>query len=146
MPLALNVGRTLPSDGAAGALVGRAWRPEVEGPSVVAIRPEGVYDIAHAFPTMRDLCESDDPPAAAADAEGERIGDFGGILANTPEEPRDPRRPWFLAPIDLQAIKAAGVTFAVSLLERVIEEQARGDKERAVALRGEITALIGDDL
>ena len=51
-----------------------------------------------------------------------------------------------LSPIDLQAVKAAGVTFVVSLLERVIEEQARGDKAKADALRGEILGLIGTDL
>ena len=58
------------------------------------------------------------------------------LLANTPPETRDPQRPWLLAPIDLQAIKAAGVTFAVSMLERVIEERARGDLTAAAAIRG----------
>ena len=55
-------------------------------------------------------------------------------------------RPWLLAPIDLQAVKAAGVTFAVSMLERVIEERARGDATAAAAIRTEITTLVGDDL
>jgi fumarylacetoacetate (FAA) hydrolase family protein len=68
------------------------------------------------------------------------------VLANTPRATRDQRKPWLLAPIDLQAIKAAGVTFATSMIERVIEERARGNPEAALALRGEIGSLIGDDL
>jgi fumarylacetoacetate (FAA) hydrolase family protein len=55
-------------------------------------------------------------------------------------------QPWLIAPVDLQAIKAAGVTFAISMLERVIEERARGAPEQAAALRAEITGMIGDDL
>ena len=61
---------------------------------------------------MRDLCETADPASAARAAPGERLGSLDDILANTPSDRRDPRRPWLLAPIDLQAIKAAGVTFA----------------------------------
>ncbi|HVZ13514.1 MAG TPA: fumarylacetoacetate hydrolase family protein, partial [Bauldia sp.] len=63
-----------------------------------------------------------------------------------PRAGRDTARPWLLSPLDLQAVKAAGVTFAVSMLERVIEEKARGAPDLAPALRAEITALIGDDL
>ncbi len=68
------------------------------------------------------------------------------MLANTPPDTRDSSRPWLLTPIDLQAIKAAGVTFAISMLERVIEERARGDMNAAGAIRDEITRLVGDDL
>ena len=53
-------------------------------------------------------------------------------LANCAQSERDASRPWLLAPCDLQAIKAAGVTFADSLVERVIEERARGDAGAAV--------------
>ena len=74
------------------------------------------------------------------------LGALDAVLANTPPETRDPRAPWLLAPIDLQAIKAAGVTFAVSMLERVIEERARGDLTAAAAIRAEVTRLVGDDL
>ena len=66
-------------------------------------------------------------------AEGERIGTLEDILANTPEDGRNAGLPWLLAPIDLQAIKAAGVTFAISMLERVIEERARGDLNAAAS-------------
>ena len=144
--LTLSAASTLPDDGFTGALAGRVWRPSLEGPSVVAIRPEGVIDISALFPTMRDLCETVDPAAALLAAHGENLGPLETLLANTPPDHRDPTKPWVIAPNDLQAIKAAGVTFAVSMLERVIEEKARGDYQAAAKLRTEITALIGDDL
>jgi fumarylacetoacetate (FAA) hydrolase family protein len=134
---------TLPEDGATGALAGRVWRPDVDGPSVVAIRDDGVHDITATFPTVRDLCETDDPAAALRKAAGEHLGDLDALLANTPAEVRDPTRPWLLAPIDLQVVKAAGVTFVVSMLERVIEERTRGDAAGAARVREEITALLG---
>jgi fumarylacetoacetate (FAA) hydrolase family protein len=136
----------LPDDATAGALVGRVWRPDVSGPSVVAVRPEGVVDITRTFATVRDLCESPDPGAALRAADGELIGSLDAILSNTPPDSRDSSKPWLVAPIDLQAIKAAGVTFAVSMLERVIEERARGNADAAAAIRAEVTRLVGSDL
>jgi len=141
MSLSLDPQRALPADASVATLVGRVWRPDM-GPAVVAVHHDGVYDISRACPTMRDLCESADPAASAA-APGERIGDLAAILANTAEHDRDPRKPHLLAPIDLQAVKAAGVTFAISLLERVIEEQARGAPERAAAARADVEAALG---
>jgi fumarylacetoacetate (FAA) hydrolase family protein len=137
---------TLPVDGLAGALVGRAWRPELGGPSVIAIREDGVFDISATFPTMRDLCEAESPAAGLRAAKGERVGALADILANSPIEGRDSAKPWLLAPVDLQSLKAAGVTFATSMLERVIEERARGDRDAAERLRGQMIALIGADL
>jgi fumarylacetoacetate (FAA) hydrolase family protein len=136
----------LPEDHETAVLVGRVWRSDVAGPSVVVVRGAEVVDISATAPTMRDLCEAPLPAALAMDAEGEPIGLLADILANTPRGKRNPRTPWLLAPTDLQAIKAAGVTFAVSMLERVIEEKARGAPEQAPAIRAEIGALIGDDL
>ena len=137
---------TLPDDRFAGALAGRVWRPDVSGPSVVAIRESGVFDISAAFPTMRDLCESPAPAEGLRAAEGPRIGALKDILAHTPRDGRGSGGPRLLAPIDLQAIKAAGVTFAQSLLERVIEERARGSREGAAKAREEIVSVLGDDL
>jgi fumarylacetoacetate (FAA) hydrolase family protein len=117
----LDPATTLPADGTSGTLVGRIWRPDVEGPSVVVAKGDGLHDITRAFPTMRDLCETRNPAQAAKAAASEPAGSLAEILANTPPQARDLRRPWLLAPIDLQAIKAAGVTFVVSMLERVIE-------------------------
>jgi fumarylacetoacetate (FAA) hydrolase family protein len=141
-----EITHVLPDDGASGALAGRVWRPELDGPSVVAVRRDGVFDVSGAFPTIRDLCEADDPAAALRGAPGERVGSLEEILANTPPDGRDPQKPWLLAPLDLQAIKAAGVTFVISMLERVIEERARGNPDAATAIRREVNRLVGDDL
>ena len=136
----------LPDDAGRAVLVGRIWRPDRGGPSVVAVRGVEAVDISSAAATMRDLCEAPEPAGLAHDAAGEPIGPIDDILANTPRDKRDPNKPWLLAPIDLQAIKAAGVTFAVSMLERVIEEKTRGTPEHAAAVRAEIGRRIGDDL
>jgi fumarylacetoacetate (FAA) hydrolase family protein len=142
MTFQLDPTATLPTDGTNGTLVGRVWRHDVEGPSIIALRADECYDVSRAFPTVRDVCEAHNPAAAIASAKRERIGDIKSILANTPEHSRDPAKPFLLAPIDLQAVKAAGVTFAASLLERVIEEQARGEPQRAAAVRVEVEATI----
>ncbi len=136
----------LPDDAATAALAGRVWRPDCGGPAVVALRDGQVIDISADFATMRDLCAAADPAAALRAAAGETLGGFDAILANTPPERRDPARPWLLAPCDLQAIKACGVTFPVSMLERVIEERARGDLAAAATIRDQVHALVGDDL
>ena len=134
---------TLPAN---ATLVGRIWNPAQDGPCIVRLEDDRLIDITAIFPTMRDLCEMPDPAAAAMAAEGKNIGTLAAVLANTPPETRNPTKPWLLAPIDLQAIKAAGVTFAISMLERVIEERARGNPQAAVEIRKSIRDLIGDDL
>ena len=133
----------LPAD---ATLVGRVWSPAAGGPCVVRVEDGEVIDITTIFPTMRDLCEMPDPAAAATAAEGKSLGKLAAILANTPPENRHTGKPWLLAPVDLQALKAAGVTFAISMLERVIEERARGNPAAAVEIRSFIKDLIGGDL
>jgi fumarylacetoacetate (FAA) hydrolase family protein len=137
---------TLPKDGTRSALAGRVWLPDAGGPAVVAIRADGVYDISRLAPTMRDLCETADRVAIVRQGKAERIGALEDLLANTPEAKRDARKPWLLAPNDLQAMKAAGVTFPLSMLERVIEEQARGAPEKAAAIRTSVAANLGGDI
>ena len=137
---------TLPRNAAAASLAGRVWRPDANGPSVVALRMDGVYDISTSFPTMSALCEEPSPASAILTSRGERIGILADILANTPENVRNPHKPWLLAPTDLAAVKAAGVTVARSLLERVIEEQAKGAPEKAAAIRATVEAQLGGDL
>ncbi|MBN8929083.1 MAG: fumarylacetoacetate hydrolase [Rhodospirillales bacterium 69-11] len=136
----------LPQDASQAALAGRIWNPAVGGPCVVALRDGVLHDITRSFPTMRDLCEAQNPAASLRAAPGEPVAPFEQVLANTPVEARDPAKPWLLAPIDLQAIKAAGVTFVLSMIERVIEERARGDLSAAAAIRDEVNRLVGDDL
>ncbi|MFM7347174.1 MAG: fumarylacetoacetate hydrolase family protein [Tagaea sp.] len=142
----LDVATTLPADAERASLVGRVWRPDLGGPSVVALRNGRLTDITARWRTVSDLCDAPDPAAALAAAKGEDLGPLGPILANTPPGTRDASKPWLLAPVDLQAIKAAGVTFAVSMVERVIEEKARGNPAAADAIRREIVSLVGDDL
>jgi fumarylacetoacetate (FAA) hydrolase family protein len=140
----------LPDDGTAGTLVGRVWRPAGDGkpggPSVVAVRAEGVFDITGTAPTSSALFNMPDAAAVVRTAAGERLGALDEVVANTVAAQRDAARPWLLAPIDLQAVKAAGVTFAVSLLERLIEEQAKGDPARAESVRTELSAAVGADI
>lgn len=136
----------LPEDATQATLAGRVWRPDVAGPSVVAVRGGNLVDISASFPTMRDLCEADRPADRLLAAQGEKIGRLDAVLANTPHDGCDRSKPWLLAPIDLQAIKAAGVTFVLSMIERVIEERARGDMSAAAEIRAVVNRLVGDDL
>ncbi|MGB8313093.1 MAG: fumarylacetoacetate hydrolase family protein [Aestuariivirga sp.] len=126
-------------------LVGRVYVPDA-GPCVARLDGERLIDVTAAFPTMRDLCESANPSAAVKAAKGQDLGSLTDILANTSPDTRNKSKPWLLAPVDLQAIKAAGVTFVVSMLERVIEEKARGDANAAIAIRSHIKDLVGNDL
>jgi len=143
--LPLDPSSCLPDDGAAGTLIGRCWLPgERAGPVVVAVRPEGVFDLSQRFATVSDLLDDAAPAAAVRATHGHRIGSLGDILRHTARGQRDATH--LLAPIDLQVIKAAGVTFASSLLERVIEEQAKGDPSRAESVRAEVQQAIGTNL
>jgi len=144
--ITLTTKELLPEDGTKGTLVGRVWLPQAAGPAVVAVRDDGVFDVTARFPTLSALCEQGDPATALRDVKGERIGDLGSILANTPPDGRDRQKPWLLAPLDLQVLKAAGVTFAISMLERVIEERARGDASKALAIREALKDRVGSDL
>lgn len=142
----LTVAATLPADHHVAALAGRVWRPDVNGPAIAAVRNGALVDITAHAPTMSGLCEQAEPGGVARSADGEVLGDLAEILANTPEATRDSKRPWLLSPIDLQAVKAAGVTFPRSMLERVIEEQANGAPEKADAIRRQIADKLGGDL
>jgi len=136
----------IPRDGFAGTLVGRVQLPgQTGGPAVVAFREDGVFDLSRCAPTMATLIASPDPVAVAKEP-GVRVGDLAALLENSFAPRPDPARPYLLAPVDLQCIKAAGVTFAASLIERVIEERTKGDPARADAVRRELAERIGIDL
>ena len=132
----LNAAACLPGDCDRAALVGRAWVPASDGPALVCVRGDGVYDLTGIAATASGLFEIDDPVAAIrASTDLPRLAGLDETLANSAWNRRDEALPWFLAPCDLQAIKASGVTFVSSMLERVIEEQARGDPSKAEAVR-----------
>src|SRR5690349_8707504 len=137
-----------PSDGYAGTLVGRAWVPgDIPGPAVVAVTGDGVFDISEACATTSALFDLPDPAGfVRAAPRTRRLGSIEALLDNSEPDRRDPGKPWFLTPVDLQAIKASGVTFASSLLERVVEEQAHGDPARAAETRETLVREIGVDL
>jgi fumarylacetoacetate (FAA) hydrolase family protein len=122
---------------AEGLLLGRARVPGFSYPRMVTVRGSRVIDItAPGMATSRDICELPGAAAYVAGASGTDIGAVEALLEASWADKSSDSAPCLLSPIDLQAVKAAGVTFVVSLLERVIEEQARGDKARAEALRG----------
>jgi fumarylacetoacetate (FAA) hydrolase family protein len=139
--------RCLPEDRGRALLVGRAWLPEAGGPAPVCVRDDTIFDLSPVASTSAQLLNLPDPAAAVRTAGAlPAIGSLSDVLSNTVPDTRDEARPWLLAPCDLQAIKASGVTFVASLLERVIEEQARGDAARAEGLRQSIRSVIGESL
>ncbi|MBS0344050.1 MAG: fumarylacetoacetate hydrolase family protein [Proteobacteria bacterium] len=145
----LTPAKSLPRDAQRATLVGRLWQPGL-GPTLVAVREGGLHDLSRLAPTCSELLERSDAAArvhaALADGSAPRIADLGAALANSQQDARDESRPWLLAPCDLQVIKASGVTFVESLLERVIEEQARGDASKAEAIRTALSGVLGDNL
>ncbi|MBF4550421.1 fumarylacetoacetate hydrolase [Pseudoclavibacter sp. RFBJ3] len=143
-----SAAQALPADGTTGTLVGRVWDPAVGGPSPVLVTEAGVLDLSRTFATVSDITEAPDPAAAvrAAATDAPSLGSLEELFANTEPDTRDESKPWLLAPVDLHVLKAAGVTFAVSMIERVIEERVRGDIEAAARMREQILAEIGTDL
>lgn len=129
-----------------GSWVGRVWLAD-QGPAVVLVKAGAVYDISTHVATVSALLEVADPVAyLRALPLAEPLMALSVLLDNSDPTQRDPRQPWLLAPVDLQAVKAAGVTFATSLLERVVEEQAKGDPAKADAIRDTMASRIGADL
>ena len=133
----------LPDDAAQATLIGRLWIPGT-GPVLVRVTPQGVYDLSALALTCSDLLELDASASQVQAHTGARLGDTQILLQASDAAALDQAH--FLAPCDLQAIKAAGVTFVASMLERVIEEQARGDASKAEAVRQAVVAVIGDNL
>ncbi|HAL38897.1 MAG TPA: fumarylacetoacetate hydrolase, partial [Polaromonas sp.] len=143
----LNLSSTLPVDAADALLVGRVWIEET-GPVLALVSVDGVFDLSSVAPTASQLLELPDVAQAvrAAARSLPRLADTADVLANSAAGTHNPKLPWLLAPCDLQAIKASGVTFVASMLERVIEEQAGGDASKAEAVRAAVVSVIGDNL
>src|SRR5258708_530010 len=135
----------LPVDGFAGCLVGRVWLDGVApGRRPVSVRKDGVFDLSDLAPTASDVFELGDVAARVRGHSGRRLMSVEAAVAASFEA--DPHSGRFLAPCDLQAIKAAGVTFADSLIERVIEERAKGDPAAAGGVRAELAANRGGEI
>ncbi|HYW58296.1 MAG TPA: fumarylacetoacetate hydrolase family protein [Polaromonas sp.] len=149
MTLLLTASSILPKDHTQATLVGRLWKPGV-GPVLVAVADGGLHDLSAIAATASQLLELPDPAAAVqsalVDGRTKLVAPLKPTLAQCDPATRNEQLPWLLAPCDLQAIKASGVTFVASLLERVIEEQARGDASRAHAIREELSKILGDNL
>ncbi|HWL58489.1 MAG TPA: fumarylacetoacetate hydrolase family protein [Paracoccus sp. (in: a-proteobacteria)] len=135
---ALKAEGILPADADRAILVGRVWSDAAGGPCPVVIRNSRVFDLTGISATVSGLLEQDDVVARVASAELPDLGHLDDFLNGSAGR--------LLAPVDLQAIKAAGVTFADSMLERVIEEQARGDAGRAQDIRARLAPVIGENL
>jgi fumarylacetoacetate (FAA) hydrolase family protein len=144
--MSISPAECMPEDADRAVLVGRTWVPgAVAGPSPIRVRDGRVFDLARRFPTLSELLEARDPVAASAPgADTPEIGAVDDILRNSATATGNAAKRRLLAPADLQAIKASGVTFAASLLERLIEEHARGDFGRAEEIRAQIQATLGD--
>ncbi len=142
----LHVLTSLPTDRQQATLIGRAWIDgHPPGAAVIAIRGDEVYDISRSAPTVSALLARSDVLTIARAAAGPKLGTIAELLANSAQA-RGARPPFLLPPADLQVIKAAGVTFAASLIERLIEEQARGNPDAAEEIRKRIVAVVGEDL
>ena len=147
MPTHKDFANHLPIDRFTGTLIGRAWIPgSIPGPSPVWVTGSGVYDLSRLAPTCSELLNQLPDFQQLDVSQLARIGSYSEIMANTFSEEKIEQTPHFLSPFDLQAIKACGVTFMVSMLERVIEERAGGDASKAEAIRKKVHARIGTDL
>lgn len=136
----------LPADAASALLIGRVWRPDLAGPVPVAVREGNLVDLSAHAATLAELLDRPDLLEIARHAPGPALGPVQAMLARALATSADAALPRLLPPCDLQAIKACGVTFAVSLLERVIEAQAGGSAAHAHDLRQSLTAALGTDL
>ncbi|MCZ3374343.1 fumarylacetoacetate hydrolase family protein [Rhizobium sp. AG207R] len=135
----LTSANLLPEDPASAILVGRIWSEKAGGPCPVLVRDRRLLDLTELAVTVSGLFEIDGiAKQLASVSDLPDLGSLDDILAGNGGR--------LLAPIDLQAVKAAGVTFADSMLERVIEEQAKGDSGRAQEVRDRLAPVIGDSL
>lgn len=135
----------LPQDADDALLIGRLWLADcaVPGPRIVRVCTEGIFDLSEIAPTCSELLKNSDPAKLVRDyGKNHLLGDTRSILLGTMRQ--ETQR--LLSPVDLQAVKACGVTFAKSMLERVIEERAGGDAQKASDIRISLSEAIGQDI
>jgi fumarylacetoacetate (FAA) hydrolase family protein len=138
----------LPQDSEVATLVGRAWLPgRSGGPTPVALREGSLYDLSRLTATSSSLLNAANPLRLVRDAIArgwaKPVADVAAAIGNSHADRRDPSSAYILAPCDLQAIRACGVTFVSSMVERVIEEFAKGDADKAETIRRSIGDEIG---
>ena len=127
-----------------GCFIGRIWDNSKDGPCLIKIKDGDVYDItSKEIPTVRNLLELEDVKNYLSKVEGIKLLSLEELFVSSLKKKSEY---YLLAPCDFQAIKACGVTFAKSMVERVIEERAAGDPKKAESLRNHIGGLIGDSL
>jgi fumarylacetoacetate (FAA) hydrolase family protein len=136
--------RILPADTEDAVLIGRVWDPVARGPRVVSVRGEEVFDLTPEFRTVAELMEDEHPAAAVLEGMAAPRWNLSEIVEASLKVDRS--RPHFLAPIDLQVVKACGVTFVESMIERVIEERCGGDFNRAAEVRRTVADVLGGSL
>lgn len=135
-----------------GTYLGRAWVPigpdqKVGGPCLVLVSEGQVYDATIHGPTCSAFLEKTDVAKCLRELKAQRpLSSLPELLELSSGFSGDPAKMHLLAPIDLQCIKAAGVTFVSSMLERVIEERAGGDPSKAEEARAFIIDKIGQDI
>ncbi|HXF18519.1 MAG TPA: fumarylacetoacetate hydrolase family protein [Burkholderiales bacterium] len=143
--------KVLPADAQRATLIGRAWVPgRNAGPSPVLVADGKVWDLVRVVPTVSELLNLQDPVKVAKSAVmtgwARPVGSVASLINNSHADRRDAAKPYLLAPCDLQALRACGVTFVSSMLERVIEEHAKGDQDKADEIRRSIGAEIGAEI
>lgn len=135
----------LPADSDDALLIGRLWLEGVPGPGprLVRVCSDGIYDLSELAPTCSELMKLKDVAKHVRKfGKKNRVGETRSTLLDTLVG----NKQRFVSPVDLQTIKACGVTFAKSMLERVIEERAGGDPQKAVDIRVSLSETIGQDI
>lgn len=144
--MTITVEELLPKDVSTPILVGRVYDPEVGGPCVVSVRDGFAYDITDKAPTTTALFASNDFVSVATNVSSTAKKWPLQVLVDSMRDALNPNLPRLLAPIDLQVVKAAGVTFVESMLERVIEERALGNPASAHDIRSKLISQIGQTI
>lgn len=134
----------LPADAADAVLVGRAWDPVSQGPRVITVLGNEVFDLTPEVPTVAELVDHPDRAELVLQTGGTPRWDFAELVAASLDGDRS--RPHLLSPVDLQVVKACGVTFVESMVERVIEERCGGDFNRAAEVRKTVAEALGGNL
>ncbi len=146
-----NIEQSIPQQCQEGIWVGRVWLDSytatnsVAGPRIVSAKNGHIVDLSAHYSTMADLFNDENRNSTINQCDGPIIGTINQILKNS-QFNHPVQGATLLAPNDIQSVKACGVTFIRSLLERVIEEQARGDATKAASIRDKITQVIGSNL